>query len=92
METKTVNKKNKKAADSSTCLHSDNFEINTVKLQGNESVLVDQFWETFFFIFRPKICQTDSIKSCHREWSDVNTTQKYITGKNSAWKYITEKI
>ena len=37
------------AADNSTCLHSDTFEINTYKSQVNESVLVAQLRENFFF-------------------------------------------
>ena len=35
----------RKAADNSTCLHSDSFEVNTGKSQGNESVLVAQLRE-----------------------------------------------
>ena len=34
-----------KAVDNSTCLHSDSFKINTVKSQGNTSVLVAQIRE-----------------------------------------------
>ena len=45
METKKSAKSARKAAENSTCLHSDSFEINTGKLQGNGSVLVPQLKE-----------------------------------------------
>ena len=43
----TLAKAARKSADSSTYLHSDSLEINTGKLQGNESVLGFQLRETF---------------------------------------------
>ena len=42
METKSLTKEARKAAENSTLLHSDSFKINIVKSQGNESVLVAQ--------------------------------------------------
>ena len=40
METKKSAKSARKSTENSICLHSDGFEINTGKWQGNESVLV----------------------------------------------------
>ena len=48
MENKQLTKAAKKAADNSTCLHSDSFKINTGKSQGNESVLVAQLREKLY--------------------------------------------
>ena len=58
-----------KTADNSTCLHWDSFEINTRKPEVNESFIVDQLREIFFFRVWPKICQTDIIIICCRKWS-----------------------
>ena len=57
----------RRAADNSTCFYSYNFEINTGKSQGNESVVVSQPQKTFLFRVWPKICQTDSKISFCRE-------------------------
>ena len=48
MENKSLTKARRKAADNSTCLHSDSFKINTGESQGNESVLVSQHREKLY--------------------------------------------
>ena len=45
MDTEKLEKAARKSADNSTFLHSDSFEINTGKLQGNDSVLFIQLIE-----------------------------------------------
>ena len=55
------------AADKSTCLHSDNFEINTYKSQVNESVLVAQLIENCLLSSLKNIFQTYSRGSCFIE-------------------------
>ena len=42
MENMKLEKPERKASDYSTDLHSDSFEIKTVKTKGNESFIVDQ--------------------------------------------------
>ena len=48
METKKLAKAARKPADNSTCLHSDSFEINIGKSQGNKSVLVPNSRKNLF--------------------------------------------
>ena len=89
MGTKKIVKSAIKSSNNLTYLHSDSFEINTCKLQGNESFLVAQVREKVSYRFLQKIYHTDSNRIYHVEWRYVNTILNYTTLKYATQKYNT---